>query len=445
MPDTEFTPGRRRYGLIASLIVLAVVAGVMWATLILMQPAPPKVVVMTTGPEGAAYAEFGRQYRAVLAREGIELRLLPSAGSRENLERLRDPHSGVSIGFLQSGLTEPQQSPDLVSLGTLSYEPLWFFYRDVQPGHMLEGLRGKRISIGAEGSGGRVLASELLARNGIDQSLAEWLPYSPERAEKELGAGHIQAALMVSAWESPVVKRLLVTDDIQLASFPRAEAYVALYPYLNKLVLPAGVGDLAKNRPPTDVLLLAPKLSLIVRNQLHPAIQYLLLDAAQQVHGRPGIFQRAGQFPAAESVDLPLSDNARQFYKSGRPFLQRYLPFWLAVLVGRLAVVLIPVVGVLYPLLRLMPTAYAWAMRRRIFRLYGELKFLEAQLYRRGSPADHSALAVRLDRLEEKVGHMRVPAAFASMLYVLRDHIRQVRTRFERARAANDSGISASA
>ncbi|HSL72078.1 MAG TPA: hypothetical protein VK864_17655, partial [Longimicrobiales bacterium] len=242
------------------------------------------------------------------------------------------------------------------------------------------------------------------------------------------------------AWESPVVRRLLTADDVQTASFQRADAYVALYPYLNKLVLPAGVGDLAKNRPPTDTLLLAPKASLAVRSDLHPAIQYLLLDAAQEIHGKPGIFQRAGEFPAAESVDLPLSDNARQFYKSGRPFLQRYLPFWLAVLVGRLLVVLIPVAGVLYPLLRLMPALYVFAMRRRIFRLYRELKLLEAELDRRGAQGDVTDLAARLDRLEERAGHFRLPAAFAGMLYTLRDHIGLVRLRFEKARRSAVSG-----
>jgi hypothetical protein len=236
---------------------------------------------------------------------------------------------------------------------------------------------------------------------------------------------------------------LVIADDVQLASFARADAYVALYPYLNKVVLPAGVGDLARNRPPADVLLLAPKGSLAVRSDLHPAIQYLLLDAAQEIHSRPGIFQRAGEFPAAESVDLPLSDNARQFYKSGRPFLQRYLPFWLAVLVGRLLIILVPLIGVLYPLLRLMPTLYGWAMRRRIFRLYGELKLLETELIRRRPDSDVVDLAARLDRLEERAGRFRVPAAFASMLYMFRGHIAQVRARFDRTRTRSaDTGAA---
>jgi len=347
--------------------------------------------------------------------------------------RLRNPRSGVSVGFVQGGTTSQQQSPELVSLGTLFYEPLWFFYRDVHLERGLSGLRGKRISIGPEGSGTRALTLKLLALNGIDQSFAELLPLTPQMAGEKLLGGEIQAAIMLTSWESAVVRRLVSATDTNLVSFPRADAYVALYPFLNKLVLPTGVGDLAKNRPPMDTVLLAPKASLAVRNDLHPAIQYLLLDAASEIHGGPGIFQKAGQFPAAEAIDLPLSDSARQFYKSGRPFLQRYLPFWLAVLVGQLLILAIPVVGVLYPMLRLAPAAYAWGMRRRIYRLYGQLKFLEAELERRGTQqGDVKDLVAKLDRLEERANRFRVPTAFAHMVYTLRQHMSMVRARLEK-------------
>ena len=173
---------------------------------------------------------------------------------------------------------------------------------------------------------------------------------------------------MLTSWDSPVVRRLLADKNIELASFPRTDAYVALYPFLNKLTVPEGVGDLARNRPPRNVVLFAPKASLVVRRDLHPAIKYLLLDAADQIHSGPGIFQKPGQFPALESIDLPLSEEAREFYKSGRPFLQRHLPFWLAVLIGRLLILIIPAIGLLYPLLRLVPAVYGYQLRRRILR-----------------------------------------------------------------------------
>jgi hypothetical protein len=180
------------------------------------------------------------------------------------------------------------------------------------------------------------------------------------------------------------------------------------------------------------VILIAPKASLVVRRDLHPAIQYLLLDAASEIHGGPGIFNKAGQFPAAEATDLPLSNSARQYYKSGQPFLQRYLPFWLAVLVGQLLILAIPVVGVLYPMLRLAPAVYGWGMRRRIFRLYGQLKFLELELDRRRPEQDVTDLVGKLDRLEARANHLRMPAAFAHLLYTLRMHMNLVRARVEK-------------
>ena len=419
----------RGHFIIAVLAVAALIIALLWVAIAALSPMPPKTVTMVTGPEGGAYYEVGKRYRELLARQGIELQLLPTAGSVENLARLRDPRSNVQAGFLQSGITNRKESPDLVSLGTVFYEPLWFFYRGVVQTRGLAGLRGKKISIGPEGSGTRELSLELLARNGIDQKFAQLLPLTPREAGEKLLRNEIDAALMLTSWDSPVVQRLIVDKNVELANFPRTDAYIALYPYLNKLTVPAGVGDLAKNRPPADVLLFAPKASLVVRKDLHPAIQYLLLDAAEQIHSGPGIFQKVGQFPAAESIDLPLSDDARQFYKSGRPFLQRNLPFWLAVLVGRLLVLLIPVVGVIYPLVRFMPALYGMQMQRRIFRLYGELRFLEKDVEAHGAGQDISDLNARLDRLEEKANHLRVPMFYSNMLYTLRMHITLVRER----------------
>ena len=356
---------------------IALIVGALVATIAYLGPIPPRVVVMSTGAPGGAYDELARRYQTILARSHVELRLIESAGAVENLERLNDPQSDVSVAFVQNGLTSEARSPKLVSLGTVSYEPMWLFYQGAAPGLHLEGLRGRKVSIGPEGSGSRAIALELLSRNGIGPQAAELLPLPLAETGEELLAGKIGAAILVASWDAPVVHRLLADSHVDLASFPRANAYVALYPFLNTLTLPAGVGSLAADRPPNDVTLLAPKTSLVVRRDLHPAIQSLLLDAAAEVHSGAGVFNKSGQFPAAEQFDVPLSSEARQFYKAGRPFLQRYLPFWLAVLAGRLLVLLIPVVGVAYPLLRILPALYDWSMRRKVFRLYGELKFIE--------------------------------------------------------------------
>jgi len=428
VPDKRMVIASRILWFYVATGVLVLVA--LATTVLLFGPLPPKVLVMTTGTPGSAYEMFGERYKRILARSGVELRLMPSAGAAENLQRLNDPRSGVSLGFVQGGLTDEKQSPDLMSLGTVFYEPFWFFERGVKPSPRFEGLRGKKLSIGPDGSGTRALALQFLALNGIDQKVAQLLPLSAAESGEALLKREIDAAMMVASWETEAVRKLLASSEVELTSFPRADAYVALYPFLTKLVLPAGVGNMATNRPPTDVDLLAPKTSLIVRRSLHPAIQYLLLDAAMEVHSGAGILHKAGRFPAPEQVDMVLSKDAHQFYKSGRPFLMRYLPFWLAVLAGSLLVLLIPVLGIAYPLLRMAPALYGWSMRRRIFRLYGELKFIEIELEAHGDHAVQDLLA-QLGRLEKRANQLRVPLAFAHFLYALRLHIDLVRARLQ--------------
>jgi TRAP-type uncharacterized transport system substrate-binding protein len=421
----------RRYLLVGLIAVVVLTVAAAWLAFTLLRPTPPRSVAMATDPEGSISAELGRRYQEILARKGVEVRLLPSVGAVENVARLRDPKSGISVGIIPSGITNQKQSPELVSLGTLFYEPLWLFYRGRIETY--KGLHGQRISIGPEGSGTHLLSLEFLARIGIiDKRSAELLPLTPQVAADQLVHGEINAAAMLAAWESPVVRQLLSADDINLASPARADAFVALYPFLSKVVLPAGVGDMVKNRPPNDVTLLAPKASLVVRSDLHPAIQYLLLEAATEIHSGPGMFRKAGQFPAAEAIDLPLSSYALQFYKAGPPFLQRHLPFWLAVLAQQLLVLLIPVLAVLYPLLRFLPALYGWAMRRRVFRLYNELKRLEDQLLPGGAQDNTADLVARLDRLEERASRFRLPVSFRPLLYALRLHISLVRQRLQK-------------
>jgi len=421
-----------RYRILALIVIISIAVATLWWALAVLRPMPPRVVVMATGPPGGAYVEWGTRYREILARNGFELRLLPTAGGLENLAVLRDPSSGVSVGFVQAGVTTEAESTDLISLGTISYEPLWFFYRRVVQGRPSGDLRGKRLSIGPEGSETRVLMLRILALNGISERGAELLPLSPEQAKEKLLQGEIDAAAMLTSAESPVVRQLLSDRNIGLVSFPRADAYIALYPFLNKVVVPAGVGDLARNLPPEDVTLLAPKASLVARQDMHPALQYMFLDAASQIHSGPGFFHKAGQFPAAEAIDLPLSADARHFYKSGPPFLQRYLPFWMAVLGERLLILLIPLIGLVYPLVRYMPEVYEWGMRRRILRLYGELKLLEVQLLERSARQGRGDLLSHLDQIEARVNHLRVPVMFMPMLYTLRQHIDMDRERIKK-------------
>jgi TRAP-type uncharacterized transport system substrate-binding protein len=414
-------------------------AALLWLAVGLLRPFPPHRVVMATGLPGSDYPEVGARYRAILARSDIDLVLVPTSGAIDNLARLRDPGAGIDVAILQGGTTTPDESPDLVSLGTVFYEPLWLFVPESFNGKSVEALRGRRVSIGPEGSGAHALSLKLLAKIGVTPEFANLLGYPPEEAAAKLLAGEIDGAAMMEAWDSPVVKRLLASPKVKVASFPRADAYVEIFPYLSKLVLPAGAGDIERNLPPTDSVLLAPKGCLVVRRELHPAIQYLLLQAATEVHSVPGIFRRPGQFPAPEAIDLPLSDEAVLYYKRGRPFLQRYLPFWLAVFVERLLVLLIPVAGILYPVVALLPPLRTWEVRRRILKLYGELRSLEELMDEGPGEGRAEKIAKRLADLEQAAARLKVPMYYADQIYTLKQHIAMVRERAFRMGAFEES------
>jgi len=409
-------------------VVAAAAAIFLGASLFILTTLPPRELVMATGAEGDANYELGIRYREILAKEGVKLQLKRTSGSSENLRYLRDPRSPASVGFIQGGTTTSKQAPELESLGTVFYEPLWLFRRS-EMGEGVEGLRGRRLSIGSEGSGGRALALQIVERTRLDSVIGELSGFPPQAAAEKLIAGDIDAAFIVTAWESPVVQSLLNAKGIELSSIQHADAFVAIYPFLHKLVLPAGVIDLLTNRPPHDVVLLAPKASLVVRADLHPALQYLLLNAAVQIHSRPGIFQKPGQFPAAESIDIPLSQEAQRFYKTGQPFLQGYLPFWAATLVEKVLVVLVPLAALLFPVFKFLPQSYDWIMQLRIRRLYDEIRLIESEMETQGTEIDRSALSTKLDLIDQRANHLQLPNVYASSLYTLRSHIDLVRTR----------------
>jgi TRAP transporter TAXI family solute receptor len=412
----------------AAIIALVALALGIFAVTAFVHPILPRKLTMATGAAGGGYYEFGDRYKPILAQQGVDLTVLQTAGSIENLAMLRSPDSGVRAALVQNGLTDPQRSPQLVSLGTVAHVPLWIFYRGPQPPRdQLEQLRGMRVSIGPDGSGTRRLALELLARNGIDHSNTKFLPFAPTEAAEQLVAGSIDAAVILAGPEAEAVRRLLVSPDVKLLSLSRADTYVALYPYLTTVILPAGFADLMHDRPSFDVRMIAIKMSLIVRRDLQSAAQYLLLEAATQSHSQAGVFQKAGEFPAAEGTDVPLSGDAQQFYKTGVPFLQRLFPLWFAVLVEQVVLTLLPLAAVGYPVLQALIRIYDWGVRRRISMLYGELKLLELSLEHHS--ADKHAAVLELTKLEHSVAHLLVPSSFAHLQYALRQDISLVRER----------------
>jgi TRAP-type uncharacterized transport system substrate-binding protein len=411
--------------------ILLLSMGGIWVAIRFVRPAPPSSITITSGPDGSVFRNTAEKYRSILARNGITLQILPSKGSLENLQRLNDPSFHVDIGFVQGGMATGIKVERLVSLGSLFYEPLAIFYRSADPVDRLSQFSGKRLAIGAEGSGTRALALTLLKANGIESGgRTALLDLSGEDAARALIAHKIDAAFLTGdSATPPLMRKLLQTPGIRVFNFVQAEAYTRRFRYLTRLELPMGTLDLGKNSPERTLYLIAPTVELVARENLHPAISDLLIEAARQVHGGATLLQHPGEFPAPLEHEFRISNDAARYYKSGKRFLYRSLPFWLASLADRTFVVLVPIVVLLLPGLRLMPSLYHWRVRARIYRWYGALIRLERDALMNSTPERPEQMLKRLDEIEKGVNNMKLPLAFADQFYVLREHIRFVRDR----------------
>lgn len=422
------------YGVAIVVVLLASVIAYQF-----VDPAPPREIVLATGEDGGAYQGIGAQYARILSRDGISVTLKTTAGSVENLELLA-ADSGVHLALVQSGLAEAHATAEVLALGSLYFEPLWLFVRDeIQVKHLGD-LAGTRVSVGVEGSGTRAIGMTLLAANGVDASNAQILNLAHADVIDGLENMDIDAAFIVASPDSEVVRHMIRQPGIHLYEFDRGGAYARLYPYLSSVLLPEGVMDLAANLPSADVITIAPTAMLVARTDLHPALVDLLLIAATEIHGRSSVLSDSGQFPTAQYVDLPISEEATRFYKYGPPFLQRVLPFWAATLVDRLKIMLLPLLALAIPLGKLMPPLYRWRIQSRFLRLYDEIQSLDPDYADNLSASDVTRNLQELERVNHAVAGISVPRTYKSDLYKLRRDIDLVRRRLQSVTASQQNG-----
>ncbi len=400
-----------------------------------VKPAPPDHVTIAAGEPGGAYLAFARQYARRLAKEGITLEIIETSGSVENLGLLKG--GKVDMAFVQGGIgLEAGETAGLEGLGSLYFEPLWLFHRKgLELRGRVPALRGLKVSMGPDGSGTQALVRRLLQDNGFSPDSPGLTELPSAEAAKRLEAGTLDAAFFVSSPRGELVRGLLHSGKAVATSFERAEAYARRYPFLTSLVLPEGAEDLARNLPDHDLKLLATTSSLVVREALHPAVVALLMQVLEAVHGKPGWFEKRGEFPSPDYLAFPLNPQAARYYKQGPPFLQRYLPFWLASFLDRIKIMLLPLLGLMLPAFKVVPPLYRWRMRSRIYRWYDELEDVDTRAAN-DPHADPGQLRRVLDGLEQEVRDIRVPLSFSDQLYHLRLHIDFVRKRMEELTAA---------
>lgn len=432
----KFTQFSLRDLFVASAPTIALIVGVCLLAYWLVDPAPPRTVRLATGQENSAYEEFGKKYAAALAKHGVKVTLVPSAGSGENLRRLRAGE--VDIAFVQSGSTneEAAEREGLTSLGSLFVEPLWLFLRETKgkPITQVSQLKGMKINFGPKGAGAPRLFRQVLSLNGLEKEDVERFSLANTPATVELLEGRIDGLVFTSAPEAPLIQMLLQTPGIKLFNFSQAEAYARKLPFLTHVVLPQGIVDLGRDIPAEDYNLIAPTATLVARDDLHPALVDLFVQAAGSIHNGAGWFQQQGQFPSAKYTEIPVDAEAAKYYKNGPPLLQRYMTFWLANFFDRMWVVVLALSALVIPLSRIIPPLYVWRIRSRVYRWYGQLRTVEQQV--EGAP-EASRMQVyeqqlkRLDEIEELVNQISIPLSFADGLYGLRSHIQFVRKRIQ--------------
>ena len=426
----------RDLALAVGLPVLAVAAA-FWVAAQYIDPAPPRELTIAAASRGSPYWAAADRYRQILAESGITVHILETKGSMENLALLSDPAARVDAAFVQGGMAAGRDVSGLESLGRMFQEPVWIFYQGAQPPQRLTDLAGKRVMIGPVGSGTAALATRLLAASGVTSDTATLINAELPDAVDALEQGGADAGFFVLAPEARTIKRLFASPKVRLMNLVQADAYAQRYPFLKAVELNEGVVDFARDLPPVDTKVLATTAALVSHDTLHPALVSLLAQAALQVHRQPrltnrgetGAFEMAGVFPIADDQEYPLAPEAQRVYKSGPPFFQRYLPFWLATLADRLMVMLLPILGILLPVVKFAPALYNWRIRRRVVSWYSELRRIEAEAESDDNPADIAAALKEIRRVERAINRIAVPLAFANQLYDLRGHLDEVRRR----------------
>jgi TRAP transporter TAXI family solute receptor len=408
-----------------------------WFASRFVAPAPPQTIVIAAAGKGSPYYRLAEQYQQFVAASGVTLEIRETSGSLENLKLIKDNTSGVALAFLQGGIANAVDAPQLRSIGRLFYEPLWVFYRIDAPISRLSELAGKHVLVGPAGSGTNQLAAKLLAANGVTTATATLINMELPDYVDALESGKAEAGFLVLAPEARTIARLFNSPRVRLMNLAQADAYSQRFPYLSRVELRQGVFDFAKNIPPIDTTLVATMAALVVRDDLHSALINLVTQAVIDVHsiptvgpkGEAGVLGRVGQFPMTVDPEFPLAPDAARVYKSGPPFLQRYLPFWLATLVDRMVVFLVPLLGIGLPLFRFAPMLYTWRVRRRIFRWYGELRKVESGLTAESTTEEFDRSFAEIDRIEAAVDGLSIPLGFSNQAYDLREHINLVRRR----------------
>jgi TRAP-type uncharacterized transport system substrate-binding protein len=427
--------GITRWHLFRLTAAILCVAGLVWLGMAYLIPAPPSQIVIGTSPTGEHYHNLGTRYQGLLAAADMKVELRATNGAKDNLALLNDPDSGVQIAFMQGGISNSRLAPDLMSLGRIDHQIFWLFYPTGDTLTDLAQLKGKRIGLGAEGSGDRAVCEKILAVAGITYDNTTLVTVAPENVVNNLDGGAVDAVFRTFPPESPVLETLLRGPQYRLMNFSEAEALTRIFPYLVRLVLPRGAIDLARKMPVADTALIATTNALLARKEIHPAVIDLLAEATLQAHTTPGLFRKVGEFPTETDPEYPMSQGARDFYRNGPSFLNRYLPFWMTNYAQRFLAVLVAVIAIVVPVFNYAPKLFLWLIRDRVRRLYRRLRMVDKALLSEPNAAQMQGLHAELENIARAANI--VPMHSSDLFFELRAHIDRTRRHLASVDAQN--------
>ena len=420
-----------RGGVIRGIAALFAVVVLSWLALEYFVPSLPTRITIGTGGKGTTFEYFGERYRQRFARAGVNLIVRETAGALENLELLKDPNSGVQIGFLTGGISNSGDAPNLSSMGLISNVPFWIFYPSSESLAGLSQLKGKRLAVGPEGSGARYAAERLLSKADINAKTATLLPFSGNAAVEALMDDRADVAFIVGGSDAPSVAKLLKDPKLRLMNFSTAEALTRMFPDLVRLVLPKGVNEIDPPNPPEDITLVGTTAKVLIRDDLHPAIVHLLAQTMKEEHRGPGLFQRSGEFPGTEDPEFPVSRIAADYYRNGPSFLANYLPFWMTVYAQRAIAFIVAALAIVFPVFGFAPRLYEWLIRQRLRRLYRRLRVIEIELQRELTVPQIKSLEGELSEIDRAA--RAVPLRHSDLYFVIKYHLDQTRSRLAKA------------
>jgi uncharacterized protein len=399
-------------------------------------PMPPQEITISSGSAGGMYQEHAARYKTALASYGISAKVMESAGTGENLKRLKDPAGQVQMGFVQGGyaLSEFSQSlgADIETIAQVDVEPVWVFSRFKDVDSLLR-LQGTRVAIGQTGSGSRAVAVRMLEQVRLepkDLMLSESVGMEMANALRE---GRIDAMIFVASPNAPVVQALLKSPGVYMASLRRSAAMIERLPYLEARFVAAGSLRPDTQQPPQDTVLLTTLASVVVREDLHPMIKRILADTALKLHAAAGPLHSAGEFPHLKRVEFSSSTQAREVLRNGLPWLESNLGVFWAQWVYRLLLIGLPLALAAFVLSKIIPGYLRWLMESAINRWYGELKYIENDLKASSKPGGLEMARYRgqLRDINEQVSRFEAPRSFMQRMYVLKKHVQFVQTQLQ--------------